>query len=111
MHIAQTKDESLVSGGPQYYLHKIPSHAKEFLRRQGACPVVLQTPYGIAASSFTAVGRDHKLSKTGKAVPGRVGHDRIQGEESIGQAIRHWYGLKGGTDFERIELEATIHPD
>lgn len=61
-----------------------------------------------------AVGRDHKLSKGGKPVPGRVGHDRIQqagGRQSIGESIRYWYSLKGGGDFERIELDAVIHPD
>jgi hypothetical protein len=72
---------------------------------------VLQTPYGIARSSFMAVGSKHKISEAGKTVAGRVGHDRIQGEESIGEAIRYWYGLKGGRDFERIDLEAAIHPD
>ena len=111
MHIAQTKDESLTSGGPQYYLHDIPDHAKEFLRKRGACPVVLQTPYGIANSSFTAVGRDHKLAAGGRIVKGKVGHDRIQGRESIGEAIRYWYGLKHKADFERIDLEAVIHDD
>jgi hypothetical protein len=84
---------------------------KEFLRKRGACPVVLQTPYGIATSSFTAVGRDHKLSPAGKVIKGKVGHDRIQGNESIGEAIRHWYGLKSGTDFEWVEVEAMIHAD
>ena len=64
-----------------------------------------------ASSSFTAVGRDHKISEAGKIVVGKVGHDRIQGEESIGEAIRYWYGLKGGHDFERIDLDAAIHPD
>lgn len=111
MHIAQTKDESLVSGGPQYYLHNMPDHAKEFLRKRGACPVLLQTPYGIASSSFTAVGKDHKLAKAERIVAGKVGHDRIQGKESIGKAIHHWYGLKGECNFERIDLEAVIHPD
>lgn len=110
MHIQQTKVESRATGGPQYYLHSVPSHVKEFLRKRGACPVVLQTPYGIARSSFTAVGRDHKLDK-GKIVVGKVGHDRIQGEESIGEAIRYWFGLKPGKDFERIDLEASIHDD
>ncbi len=111
MHIAQTKDESLTSGGPQYYLHDMPEYAKEFLRKRGACPVVLQTPYGIASSSFTVVGRDHKLAAGGRVVKGKVGHDRIQGKESIGEAIRYWYGLNRKVDFERIELEAMIHAD
>lgn len=57
-----------------------------------------------------AVGRDHKLASGGKAVKGKVGHDRIQGDESIGEAIRHWYGLRSETDFEWIEVEAMIHP-
>jgi hypothetical protein len=111
MHISQTKGASLRSGGPQYYLHDVPDYVKEYLRKRGACPVVLQTPYGIAGSSFTAVGSKHKVSKAGKIVAGKVGHDRIQGTESIGEAIRYWYGLKGGRDFEQIDLEATIHPD
>ena len=111
MHIQQTKQESRATGGPQYYLHSAAPHVKEFLRKRGACPVVLQTPYGIASSSFMAVGRDHKLSGAGKIVVGKVGHDRIQGEESIGEAIRYWYGLKSGRDFKRIDLDATIHPD
>jgi hypothetical protein len=113
MHLQQTKSGSRDSGGPQYYFHSIPGHVKEFLRNRGACPVVLQTPYGIAKSSFVAVDRDHKLSG-GKPVPGRVGHDRIQqgsGDQSIGEAIRHWYGIKGGRDFERIDVEAVIHDD
>ena len=110
MHISQTKHASLKTGGPQYYLHDVPAHVKEFLRKRGACPVLLQTPYGIARSSFMAVGSRHKISKAGKIVEGKVGHDRIQGEESIGEAIRYWYGLKGDRDFERIGLEATIHP-
>ena len=109
MHLQQTKAASRASGGPQYYFHSVPSHVKDFLRKRGACPVVLHTPYGIASSSFTAVGRDHKLSENGKVVRGKVGHDRIQGEESIGEAIRWWYGLKAGRDFERIEVEALIH--
>ncbi len=111
MHLQQTKAASRASGGPQYYFHDVPEHIKEFLRKRGACPVVLQTPYGIANSSFTAVGRDHKVSANGRVIPGKVGHDRIQGRESIGEAIRHWYGLKAGKDFERIEVEAMIHRD
>jgi len=111
MHIAQTKDESRDTGGPQYYLHAVPSHVKSFLRERGACPVLLQTPYGIAASAFTAVGRDHKLTPSGKPEPGKVGHDRIQGSQSIGESIRYWYGLKPRRDFKRIDLEAVIYRD
>lgn len=111
MHIQQTKDASRVSGGPQYYFHRLAPHVKEFLRKRGACPVVLQTPYGIASSSFTAVGRDHKLDNSGKPVAGKVGHDRIQGAESIGEAIRYWFGLNQGKDFARVDVEAAIHDD
>jgi hypothetical protein len=110
MHIQQTKAESRATGGPQYYLHGVPSHVKAFLRARGACPVLLQTPYGIARSSFVAVGRDHKLSG-GKVVAGRVGHDRIQGDQSIGEAIRYWYGLKPGHDFARVDLDVVIHKE
>jgi hypothetical protein len=112
VHLQQTKNASRATGGPQYYFHGVPETVKDFLRRKGACPVVLQTPYGIFRSSFMAVGRDHKLAANGRIVPGKVGHDRIQqasGEESIGEAIRHWYGLSVGRDFERIEVDVTIH--
>jgi hypothetical protein len=112
MHLQQTKAASRVSGGPQYYFHSIPGPIKSFLRSNGACPVVLQTPYGIAKSSFMAVDRDHKLDSRNRPVSGRVGHDRIQqalGNQSIGEAIRHWYSLNQG-DFERIDVEAVIHP-
>jgi len=111
MHVQQTKADSLATGGPQYYLHNVAQHVKEYLRKRGACPVVLQTPYGLANSSFMAVGRDHKISRTGKVIVGKVGHDRIQGKESIGEAIRYWYGLKGRRDFKRIDLDAVIHPE
>lgn len=113
MHLQQTKKSSRVSGGPQYYFHDVPEAVKEYLRRHGARPVLLQTPYGIARSHFMAVGRDHKLAAGGAVVRGSVGHDRIQqagGEQSIGEAIRYWYGLRGGRDFETIEVEAVIHP-
>jgi len=113
VHLQQTKVESRASGGPQYYFHDLSDPVKEFLRKRGACPVVLQTRYGIAASGFMAVGRDHKLSGS-KIVTGKVGHDRIQqasGEQSIGEAIRYWYGLKGDGDFERVEIEVSIHAD
>ncbi len=72
------------------------------------------TPYGIAPSEFVAVGRDHKLTDSGKVVPGRVGHDRIQqarADHSIGEDIRRWYGLQGRGDFERIDVEVDIHKD
>lgn len=114
MHLQQTKAKSRRSGGPQYYFHDLTEPVKEFLRRHGACPVVLQTPYGITTSPFMAVGRDHKLTKGGKAVKGNVGHDRIQqahGTQSIGEAIRYWYSIEGTGDFETIDVDARIHPD
>lgn len=113
MHLQQTKVESRKTGGPQYYFHNLTSSVKEFLRRRGACPVVLQTPYGITASEFMAVDRDHKIDNGGAVVAGKVGHDRIQqagSNSSIGEAIRHWYGLSTG-DVERIDVEVVIHPD
>ena len=91
MHLQQTKTGSRGSGGPQYYLHDLTEPVKEFLRKRGACPVVLQTRYGLAKSPFMAVDRDHKLSADGKPVAGKVGHDRIQqasGEQSIGESFR-----------------------
>jgi len=112
MHLQQTKVESRASGGPQYYFHDLPEHVKGYLRRKGACPVVLTTPYGIAKSPFMAVGKDHKLANS-KIVAGNVGHDRIQqasADCSIGEAIRNWYNLKTG-DFERIDVEVDIHKD
>lgn len=113
MHLQQTKDASRASGGPQYYFHSVTQPVKAFLRQQGACPVVLRTPYGIAKSPFMAVDRDHKLDSNNRPVAGKVGHDRIQqagASESIGEAIRHWYGLPDH-DFERIDVDANIHPD
>ena len=114
MHLQQTKVESRSSGGPQYYFHDIPEYVKMYLRKHKACPVVLQTPYGLAKSPFVAVDRDHKLGKDGKPIPGKVGHDRIQqgsSEQSIGEEIRYWYNLDEGTDFERVDVEAIIHPE
>jgi hypothetical protein len=61
-----------------------------------------------------ALGRDHKLAAGGRIVRGAVGHDRIQqagATESIGEAIRRWYGLPQGYDFERIEVEVNFHRD
>ncbi|MBM3860666.1 MAG: hypothetical protein FJ395_13585 [Verrucomicrobia bacterium] len=61
-----------------------------------------------------ALGRDHKLTATGEVVRGAVGHDRIQqagATESIGEAIRRWYGLPKGYDFEKIDVEVSLHRD
>ncbi len=114
MHLQQTKVASRATGGPQYYFHDVPSTIKSFLRNKGACPVILETPYGIAKSPFVAVGKDHKLTSAGDVIAGRVGHDRIQqgsGAESIGEAIRHWYAIKDRGDFEHIDIDVRIHTE
>ena len=62
---------------------------------------------------FETVSEAHKLDKDQKPVPGNVGHDRIQqgkAAESIGEAIRYWYGLPAG-QFERIDIEIDIIDD
>jgi hypothetical protein len=76
MHLQQTKSESRATGGPQYYFHDLPVTIRDFLRRPGACPVILETPYGIVNTPFMAIGKDHKLTRQGEIVAGRVGHDR-----------------------------------
>lgn len=113
MHLQQTKAGSRKTGGPQYYFHSVTDHVKEYLRNHGACPVVLQTPYGIVESPFLAVGKDHRLHG-GKLVRGSVGHDRIQrghAQRSIGEEIRYWYGLKEDADFETITIDVEIHAE
>lgn len=112
MHLQQTKQASRKTGGPQYYFHSLTNPVKLHLRDQGAVRVALVTPYGATKTSFFAVGADHKL-KAEKAVPGSVGHDRIQqgsASESIGEAIRRWYGLKPG-DFHKIDVDVDIVDD
>jgi hypothetical protein len=107
MHLQQTKRVSRETGGPQYYFHDLTRPVKTYLRTLGVVPVALMTPYGATATTFAAVDKGHKLDSRGRAVPGRVGHDRIQqgsGSTSIGEAIRHWYRLPGG-DFERIDVD------
>jgi hypothetical protein len=113
MHLQQTKRGSRASGGPQYYFHDLTKHIKRYLRDEKAVRVALVTPYGPTPSSFMALATDAKLSPEGKAIPGRVGHDRIQeaaAGESIGEAIRYWYKLKSG-DFERISVEIEVLDD
>jgi hypothetical protein len=110
MHLQQTKKGSRASGGPQYYFHDLPDDVKLYLRTNGAVQVALVTPYGATKSDFFAVSKDAKLDRTGKVIPGAVGHDRIQqgkARASIGEAIRHWYALKE-SDFDRIDLNAQI---
>jgi hypothetical protein len=113
MHLQQTKRGSRATGGPQYYFHDLSKHIKGYLRTEKAVPVALVTPYGATPSSFMALATDAKLSPDGKAIPGSVGHDRIQqaaAGESIGEAIRYWYKLKSG-DFERIDVEIDVLDD
>jgi len=112
MHLQQTKRESRRSGGPQYYFHDLTDAVKIYLRQKGAVRVALVTPYGATKSDYFAVSSEHKLSG-GRAVPGRVGHDRIQqgaASESIGESIRLWYRLREG-DFERIDVDIEIRDD
>ena len=107
MHLQQSKLGK--SGGPQYWLQKADAPVKEWLRKRGACEVILQTPYGVTGSPYMAVGRDHKLSG-GNVVRGRAEHDRIQAagrRQSIGETIRHWYHIRKG-DLEKIEVEVSI---
>jgi hypothetical protein len=106
MHIQQTKDVSLKSGGPQYYLHDVPDHVKEFLRKRGAYRVLLQIPYGIASSSFTAVGRDHKLSKRGRIVAGGVGMTEFKAKNP---SVRR-FGIGTGSASEGISRESIWKP-
>lgn len=113
MHLQQTKRASRVSGGPQYYFHDLSEPVKLYLREKGVVSVALVTPYGATKSHFFAVGRDHKLGRGQKPIPGQVGHDRIQqghAGQSIGEAIRHWYNLPDG-DFERIDVDIEIFED
>ncbi len=113
MHLQQTKRASAASGGPQYYFHSLSNAVKTFLRSEGAVPVALVTPYGATKSDFQAVSEAHKLDNAQQPVPGNVGHDRIQqgkAAESIGEAIRYWYGLPAG-QFERIDSEIDIIDD
>src|SRR3989442_10266505 len=104
MHLQQTKAASRASGGPQYYFHDLPVFVKEFIRSRGACPVVLQTPYGIASSSFVAVGKDHKLGKKGKVMAGQKGPDpnqKASGKKNTCGTKTILDRLKTGTPFER----------
>ena len=114
MHLQQTKAGSRKTGGPQYFFSDLTGPVHEYLRSHKACPVVLQTPYGIAKSPFVAVDKDHKIGAQGEILPGNAQHDRIQAggsERSIGEEIRYWYGLKSGQDFERIDVEVSIHDE
>lgn len=68
------------------------------------------TPYGITRSDFMALDKDFKL-QYGRVARANAQHDRIQqarAAESIGEAIRRWYALAQGIDFERINIEMEI---
>lgn len=113
MHLQQTKRGSIETGGPQYYFHNLSEVIKTYLRKKGAVPVALVTPYGATKSNFFAVSKDHKRDNKGQIVEGRVGHDRIQqglSEGSIGEMIRHWYLLPSG-NFERIDVDIEVLED
>jgi hypothetical protein len=113
MHLQQTKRGSRLTGGPQYYFHDLSEPVKLFLRKKGAVRVALVTPYGATKSDYFAVSSEHKLDRRYRAVPGSVGHDRIQqgkANESIGESIRSWYKLPSG-DFERIDVDIDIRDD
>jgi hypothetical protein len=110
MHLQQSKAKSLETGGPQYWFEQVPPHIRGHLQREKTCPVILMTPYGPVETPFTAVDRDYKVMK-GKIVGANAQHDRIQkGEsrESIGEAIRRWFALRSGVDFETVEIEVTF---
>jgi hypothetical protein len=110
MHLQQTKAGSRATGGPQYWFEGVPEHVRGHLQRKRACPVILQTPYGPVETPFVAVDRDHKLSGD-KIIRANAQHDRIQkgqSKESIGEAIRRWFALRRGVDFETIEIEITF---
>jgi len=106
MHLQQTKRKSRDTGGPQYYFHDLTPEVKGHLRKHGLVRVALVTPYGATKSNYLAVSKDRKLDSKMRAVPGNVGHDRIQqgvADESIGESIRKWFKLPAG-DFERIDV-------
>jgi hypothetical protein len=110
MHLQQTKRGSRDSGGPQYYLHDLTPEVRKELRKRGKVAVALVTPYGATKSDYVAVDKDRKLNNAGKAVPGHVGHDRIQqgdAAESLGESIRKWYMLPHG-DFEKISVQIEV---
>ena len=113
MHLQQTKQTSIKTGGPQYYFHNLSDSVKTYLRAKGAVRVALVTPYGATRTEYFAVSENRKLTAQHKIVPGSVGHDRIQqghAAQSIGEAIRHWYKLPTGT-FERIDVDIETRDD
>lgn len=113
MHLQQTKRDSRLTGGAQYYFHDLSDPVKTYLRVKGAVHVALVTPYGATKTDYFAVSTDRKLDSQFRPVKGNVGHDRIQqgrANESIGEAIRLWYKLPVG-DFEKIVVDIDIIDD
>jgi hypothetical protein len=118
MHLQQTKQGSRKSGGQQFYLHELAPTIKTYLRARQTVPVALKTPQGVTSPIYLAVSKYAKLDKQGQVVPGKVGHDRIQGgrvlgglaSESIGEAIRQHYQLESG-NYERIYLDLELVND
>ena len=108
MHLQQSKAGSLKTGGPQYWFEGEPAHVTGYLEQKKTCAVILMTPYGPVETPFILVHRDRKIKRNGQVIRANAQHHRIQkgqSKESIGEAIRHWFGLKQGIDFERIELD------
>jgi hypothetical protein len=108
MHIQQSKAESRATGGPQYWFEGEPAYVTNFLEQKRTCTVILMTPYGPVETPFVLVHEDYKLMRDGRLVSAHADHHRIQkgqSKESIGEAIRRWFALRSGYDFERIELD------
>lgn len=92
----------------------MPSWFQNHLDTEKACDVLLQTPYGITRTSFVALHPDWKYGYKNKLVKANAQHYRVQADEthtSIGEAIRQWFGVSKGKDFERIEIEAAFYSD
>lgn len=97
MHLAQTKKESRKTGGPQYWFQGEPAHVTGFLEQKKTCAVILMTPYGPVETSFVLVHQERKITRSGQVVRANAQHHRVQkgqSKESIGEAIRRWFGLR-----------------
>lgn len=111
MHLQQSKAQSRKTGGQQYWLQAMPSWFQNHLDKEKACKVLLQTPYGITRTSFAALHPDWKYNAKSHLVRANAQHYRVQADEdrtSIGEAIRQWFGMRKGKDFETIEIEAAF---
>jgi hypothetical protein len=75
---------------------------------------VPKTPYGITRTSFVALHPDWKYDGKSRLVRANSQHYRVQADEtntSIGEAVRQWFGIRKIGGFERIDVDATIHPE